>query len=73
MSCFTAAELAQLHASDKAEDGPGYRSGPQLHRRKQTSGRSAPIICKTVRESIASMSPEALAWCIAEGYITEIP
>ena len=63
---FTPTELAQLRASDKAEDGPGYRG---RRRRYQPPPMPRPTV--TVRESIARLSSEDRRWMIEQGYLTK--
>jgi len=62
---FTAEELRLLRASDKAEDGPGYRG---RGRRSQPPPMPRPTV--TVRESIARLSSEDKRWMIEQGYLT---
>ena len=62
---FTAEELRILAASDAAED---YKR--PYHRREKHIG---PMVCVSVRESIASLTDGDRQWMIDEGFIRILP
>lgn len=58
--------MRQLAISDRAQDQAGPRP---YHRRPSATG---PMVCATVRESLARLSAADLRWCIEHGYVTEV-